>query len=108
LQAVSSSPLRTPDLAWFESVLLGDSPPSHALNDALTRGDLASHPELTALVGVQQDPKWHPEGDVWTHTLMVVDKAWELARAKALPRDQALQLLLGALTHDFGKPLVTR
>ena len=35
-------------------------------------------PEMKPLVGCEQEPDWHPEGDVWMHTLMVVDKAREL------------------------------
>ena len=60
-------------------------------------------PELESLIGVQQDPVWHPEGDVWTHTLMVIDEASKL-RANT-PDD--LALMLGALCHDLGKPDVT-
>lgn len=62
-------------------------------------------PELAALVGCPQDPGWHPEGDVWVHTLMVVDGARSLVHA--MPRGQALAVLLGAICHDFGKPATT-
>ena len=31
-------------------------------------------PEMAALVGCPQEPEWHPEGDVWVHTLMVIDE----------------------------------
>lgn len=60
-------------------------------------------PEAYALVGVPQDAEWHPEGDVWAHTLMVLDEA-------ALLRDGGdddLALMLAALCHDFGKPETT-
>ena len=60
-------------------------------------------PELEALQGVAQDPRWHPEGDVWVHTLMVIDEAAALRRGD--PRD--LALMLAALCHDFGKPAVS-
>ncbi|MEI6666559.1 MAG: HD domain-containing protein [Acidobacteriota bacterium] len=62
-------------------------------------------PEMAALIGCPQEPEWHPEGDVWTHTLMVID----LARAATddLDRGRALALMLGALCHDFGKPATT-
>jgi tRNA nucleotidyltransferase (CCA-adding enzyme) len=59
-------------------------------------------PELDALRGVEQDPGWHPEGDVWVHTLMVVDAA---ARMRAEGDDEAL--LFAALCHDLGKPQTT-
>jgi tRNA nucleotidyltransferase (CCA-adding enzyme) len=61
-------------------------------------------PELEALVGVPQDPEWHPEGTVWTHTLMVVDEA---ARLRAGDPDLDLVLLHAALCHDLGKAATT-
>jgi tRNA nucleotidyltransferase (CCA-adding enzyme) len=36
-------------------------------------GVLQYFPELEAIINVPQDPKWHPEGDVWIHTMMTVD-----------------------------------
>ncbi len=62
-------------------------------------------PELYALVGCVQEPEWHPEGDVWVHTLQVIDRARE--RVDDLPRPQQIAILLGAVCHDFGKPLTT-
>jgi tRNA nucleotidyltransferase (CCA-adding enzyme) len=58
-------------------------------------------PELVPLEETPQDPGWHPEGDVWTHTLQVVDVA-------AGHRPRGLALMLGALCHDLGKPSTTR
>jgi tRNA nucleotidyltransferase (CCA-adding enzyme) len=63
-------------------------------------------PELKALDGCPQEPEWHPEGDVWVHTLQVVDQA--RARVDDLPRPQQLTMMLGALCHDLGKPATTR
>src|SRR5580704_15932152 len=51
-------------------------------------------PEVTAMKGVEQPPKFHPEGDVWTHTLMMLDGL----------RSPAATLALGVLLHDVGKP----
>ena len=62
-------------------------------------------PELRTLVGCPQDPEWHPEGDVWTHILMVADEA--RTRIDGLARGPAAAMLLGALCHDLGKPLTT-
>ncbi|HEY8551333.1 MAG TPA: HD domain-containing protein [Vicinamibacterales bacterium] len=62
-------------------------------------------PELHALVGCPQDPEWHPEGDVWVHTLLVVDGARR--RIDDLARPQAVTVMLGALVHDVGKPPTT-
>jgi len=62
-------------------------------------------PEMKALVGCPQEPAWHPEGDVWTHTLLVVDEARK--RIAGLARGPAAAMMLGAICHDFGKPLTT-
>ena len=62
-------------------------------------------PELQALAGCPQEPEWHPEGDVWVHTLQVIDQA--RTRIDDLPRPQQLVVLLGAVCHDFGKPATT-
>ena len=62
-------------------------------------------PELKPLVGCEQEPEWHPEGDVWTHTLMVIDKARELNTD--LDRPRLITLMLGAVCHDLGKPATT-
>jgi tRNA nucleotidyltransferase (CCA-adding enzyme) len=62
-------------------------------------------PELLPLADTPQDPAWHPEGDVWTHTLQVVDEAARLR--EDLTRPRALSLMLAALCHDLGKPATT-
>jgi tRNA nucleotidyltransferase (CCA-adding enzyme) len=62
-------------------------------------------PELKALVGCPQEPEWHPEGDVWVHTLMVVDEARR--RLEGLDHAKQVTVMLGAVCHDFGKPPTT-
>ena len=62
-------------------------------------------PELQALVGCPQEPEWHPEGDVWVHTLMVIDQA--RTRIDDLERPQQIVVMLGAVCHDLGKPPTT-
>jgi tRNA nucleotidyltransferase (CCA-adding enzyme) len=62
-------------------------------------------PEVDALRGVPQEPEWHPEGDVYVHTLMVLDEAEALRTGE---EEEDLALLFGALCHDFGKPATTR
>jgi tRNA nucleotidyltransferase (CCA-adding enzyme) len=62
-------------------------------------------PEMAALVGCAQEPEWHPEGDVWVHTLMVVDET--RSAIDDLDRARRLTMMLGAVCHDFGKPLTT-
>jgi len=67
--------------------------------------------ELHTLIGVPQDPKWHPEGDVWVHTMMVVDAMAEIGSreqgAGSREGKERLKLLFAALCHDFGKPATT-
>src|SRR5262249_26885719 len=62
-------------------------------------------PELKALDGCPQEPEWHPEGDVWIHTLMVVDEA--RTRIDDLPHPRRVTVMLGAVCHDLGKPATT-
>ncbi len=67
-------------------------------------GMLAYFPELKALQGVPQDPDYHPEGDVWIHTLMVVDAVTTLHTDD---EKKNLTLSLAALCHDLGKANTT-
>ncbi len=60
-------------------------------------------PEVLALRGIQQNAKYHPEGDVWTHTMMVLNAAAERRHLAKNP----LGFMLGALVHDFGKIVAT-
>jgi len=62
-------------------------------------------PEMEALVGCGQEPDWHPEGDVWVHTLIVIDGARALI--DDLGRGEQVALMVGAVCHDFGKPATT-
>src|SRR4029077_3525217 len=52
-------------------------------------------PEIKKMQGVEQPPQYHPEGDVWVHTLMLLE---------GLPAGCSKTLALGALLHDVGKP----
>jgi tRNA nucleotidyltransferase (CCA-adding enzyme) len=63
-------------------------------------------PELIPLIGTPQDPEWHPEGDVWIHTLLAVDQAVPLL--EGLDTARAHAVMLGVLCHDLGKPETTR
>jgi tRNA nucleotidyltransferase (CCA-adding enzyme) len=97
-----------PERIWgeIEKLLLDAARPSIGLQLALDLGVIEQVlPELLPLVGCAQEPEWHPEGDVWTHTLMVVDKARELNGD--LDRPRLITVMLGALCHDLGKPSTT-
>lgn len=90
----------------MEKLLLQARRPSIGLALALDLGVVDRlWPELKALVGCPQEPAWHPEGDVWVHTLMVVDEARK--RIDDLTRGPAVAMMLGAVCHDFGKPAAT-
>jgi tRNA nucleotidyltransferase (CCA-adding enzyme) len=62
-------------------------------------------PEIQSLIGVPQDPEWHPEGDVFVHTKLAVDRARELIDELDYPRQ--VTVMLATLAHDFGKPATT-
>lgn len=90
----------------LEKLLLKSSRPSlglAALNELGVIDQL--FPELAALRGCPQEPEFHPEGDVWIHTLMCVDEAAQLIRD--LPQEKQITVMLGILAHDFGKPGTT-
>ena len=59
--------------------------------------------ELEPLIGLEQDPVYHPEGDVWTHTMEVIDRAASMRDKVSDP----YRFMLLALTHDFGKTVTT-
>jgi len=65
----------------------------------------ALYPELKDLQGVQQDATYHPEGDVWTHTMMSIDA---MAGLKTKDEKKDLVLMLAVLCHDLGKVEATK
>lgn len=91
----------------IEKLLLKAQRPSIGLRLLRDWGLLpAVAPELEPLDRTPQDPEWHPEGDVWTHTLLAVDQAVPLIAG--LDRPRALTVMLATLCHDLGKPGRTR
>ncbi len=52
-------------------------------------------PEVLDLIGCEQPPQWHPEGDVYQHTKLML---------KMIPDDSPIELVLAVLLHDIGKP----
>ena len=65
------------------------------------------YPELEALDGCPQEPRFHPEGDVWIHTLHVVDQAARIAERDQLSQEDRVVLVLAGVCHDLGKPETT-
>ena len=89
---------------WKKFFLLSRKP-SLGLNFLEQSGWLRFYPELAALQGCPQDPRWHPEGDVWIHTLHCLD--WFATERTGHDRDDLI-VGLGILCHDFGKPATTK
>jgi len=89
---------------WRKLLLLG-ARPSLGLVFLRESGWLRFFPELAALVGCGQDPAWHPEGDVWTHTGLSLDV---FAAERVGDEREDLVVGLAVLCHDLGKPATTR
>lgn len=80
--------------------------PSEYLSNLKKNNKLGNYPMLLLLNNCIHDPLWHPEGNVWEHTLMVLDIAAEL-KENISDENEKLALMLGALCHDLGKPFTT-
>ncbi len=99
------------DTEW-QKLLLKSPAPSVGFTLMRQLGIIARHfPELHAIIDVPQSPKWHPEGDVWTHTLMAVDAmARELEGRNEkleMKEKEKLRFLYAILCHDLGKTTTT-
>ena len=91
----------------LEKLLLQSSHPSVGLEWLRELGVVGKlFPEIQSLIGVPQDPEWHPEGDVFVHTKLVIDRARELIDDLSYARQ--VTVMLAALAHDFGKPATTQ
>ena len=86
----------------FEAVFDGAFPGTH-LDYAAGFGLLEAHREILDMQGIPQSPIHHPEGDVFLHTMMVVNEA-ALLRDADMTHDENMALMFAALAHDFGKP----
>jgi len=92
----------------WRKMLLKSEKPSIGLEVARGVGVIEKlHPELAVLIGLEQETDWHPEGDVWTHTLQSLDVAAEIVRREGLEGNEALVIMTATLLHDAGKPLTT-
>lgn len=88
----------------LSKALMKAKKPSVFFDELRKMGQLSQwFPEIEALIGVPQNPVHHPEGDVWSHTLMVLDAAAELRRDAKYPEG----FMMSALTHDLGKAVST-
>ncbi len=92
---------------WMKLLLLAEKP-SIGLEAAREMRIIEKlHPGLDALIGLPQEPEWHPEGDVWEHTKMVVDAMARIVRREKPDGENREALMLAALLHDVGKQEVT-
>lgn len=90
----------------FKKLLLKSKQPSIGFSLMRELGIIERYfPELHALIGVPQSPLLHPEGDVWTHTLMSVDKMVSLKQGD---KKRDLKMMFAILCHDFGKATHTQ
>lgn len=86
--------------------LLQDKEPSHYLNSICDELVFQQFPfdMLLKLKQTKQSPKYHPEGSVWNHTMLVIDEA---AKQKVRSKNPNA-FMWAALLHDIGKPAATR
>jgi len=82
--------------------------PSRGLAVLQETGWLVHFPEVAALLGTPQEPEWHPEGDVFTHTGHCLDALVALDGWIEAPDDRRRRLTFSVLAHDFGKPPTTQ
>lgn len=64
-------------------------------------------PEIKSMIGVPQEPDWHPEGDVFIHTCHCCDALARLEQWRAEDTQSRIVHMLAVLAHDFGKPATT-
>ncbi|WP_252234785.1 HDIG domain-containing metalloprotein [Clostridium sp. ZS1] len=90
----------------IEKHLLNDEKPSLFLNEALHKGSFDKYPlsMIKDLKEVPQNPKYHPEGNVFIHTMMVVDEG---AKRREISNDKKI-FMWTLLLHDIGKKPTTK
>lgn len=93
-------------MEWFKWAHLSQRP-SAGLRFLKATGWLRHFPELAALDGTPQDPEWHPEGDVFTHTGHCCDALAELPAWQTADIPTRQVLMFAVLAHDFAKPQTT-
>ena len=81
--------------------------PSHGLKFLVSTGWIEHFEELEALIAIPQDPEWHPEGDVFTHTCHCCDALVKLPGWREANSKTRIILSFATLGHDFGKPATT-
>ncbi len=93
-------------MEWFKWAVAGQRP-SAGLRFLKDTGWLRHFPEIAALDGTPQDPDWHPEGDVFTHTCQCCDALAGLSEWREADETTRRVLMFAVLAHDFAKPQTT-
>lgn len=90
----------------MQTHLMEDENPSAYLNEMYEKGLFQEYPFqlLNEMGKTEQSPVYHPEGNVWIHTMQVIDVA---AKVKKRSRDPKV-FMWAALLHDIGKPVTTK
>jgi tRNA nucleotidyltransferase (CCA-adding enzyme) len=89
----------------FQKILLKSPKPSIGFEILRQIGVMKYFPELQNIINIPQSHIHHPEGDVWTHTMMVVD---EMVKLRCEEDKFDLKMMFAALCHDFGKATHTQ
>lgn len=96
-------------LELWEDILFNSCHPTNVLRFLLSGGVLSGEmQELYLMQFTIQDPYFHPEGDVWTHTMLVVEEVCKIADREGLNYFDRSVLILAALCHDLGKVFTTK
>jgi len=92
----------------WKKLLLKAMKPSMGLEAAFELGIIEKlHPELAKLNETEQDSIWHPEGNVWVHTLLCLNAGAQIIHREHLRVREAFVIMLSILCHDLGKPETT-
>lgn len=91
----------------WEKFLMKANVPSYGLKYLEDTGWVECFPQLSKLIGLQQHAEYHPEGDVWNHTMQSLDAACAICDRENIDGEQKLVIMLAVLCHDFGKVTTT-
>ncbi len=91
---------------WFKWAAKSIAP-SRGLKFLVESEWIENFPEIHSLLGVPQEPEWHPEGDVFVHTCHCCDAMAKLPEWQTADIESRIVYLLSILAHDFGKPQTT-
>ena len=106
-EAYAELPVERVAEEWRKALTKGRHFPA-MLGELKRTGWLSHYPELAALDGLEQDPAWHPEGDVLTHAGLAAEVAADLADEAGLQGDDRYVAVAAATLHDLGKASTTR